>query len=166
MFTEILPSSYLQRCCVVAIVTLQKMLEVPQEGVVLATDGQKDDAGLPHRVLVVGHVHHVGERLCRQLGVATADHHVEAAAEQAYGQALGEVPRAQDGHRGPHGQAGRPGLSHADSVLDAVGQEAGLGVVVVVVGGGAREEHWTPTATHHGDRVHPSLCGFFGLRRN
>lgn len=141
-----------------AIVTLQQMLEVPQEGVVLATDGKKDDAGLRHRIFVVGHVHHVGERLGRQLGVTAADHHVEATAEQAYGEALGEVPRAQDGYRGPLGQASWPRLS--DSVLVAVRQEAGLGVVVVGVRGGACEEHGTPSATHHGDRVHPSFCIF------
>lgn len=144
-----------------AIATFQKMLEVPQEGVVLATDGEKDNTGLRHRVFVVGHVHHVGERLGRQFGVTAADHHVEATAEQAYGQALGEVPWAQDGHCGPLGQASRPGLSHSDSVLDAVRQEAGLGVVMVVgvvVRGGACEEHGTPAATHHGDRVHPSFC--------
>lgn len=144
-----------------ATVTLQKMLEVPQEGVVLATDGEKNNTGLRHRVFVVGHVHHVGEGLGRQLGVTAADHHVEATAEQAYGQALGEVPRAQDGHGGPLGRASRAGLSHSDSVLDAVRQEAGLGVMVGVgVRGGASEEHGTPAATHHGDRVHPSFCMF------
>lgn len=151
MFTENPLSSFSQPYCVGAIVTLQKMFEVPQKGVVLPTDGKKDNTGLRHRVFVVGHVHHVGERLRRQFGVTAPDHHVKATAEQAYGQALGEVSRAQDGHRGPLRQASRAGLSNSDSVLDAVRQEASLGVVVVGVSGGACEEHGTPAATHHGD---------------
>lgn len=100
--------------------------------------------------------------------MATANHHVEATAEQAYGQALGEVPRAQDGHCGPDRQTRCTRLSYSNSVLNPIGKETGLGVVQVVGGGGC-EEHRAPAATHHGDGVHPvalSLLLWFWFRMN
>lgn len=95
--------------------------------------------------------------------MAAAHHHMEATAQQADSQALREVTRAQDGHRGLHGDTGRPRICSSNAVLHAVGQETGLGVVEVV-GGGRCEEHWAPAAAHHRDGVHASslslLLGF------
>lgn len=129
------------------------MLEVPQDRVVLTTDCQEHDAGFPYSIFMMRHVHHVRKRLGGQFRVSAAHHHVEAAAQQADGQAFGEVARTQDGHRGLRWQTGSSRISNA--VLQAVGQETGLGVVEVLRGGGC-EEHWTPAATHHGERIHPS----------
>lgn len=124
------------------------MFEVPQHRVVLTTDCQEHDVGLPHSVLMVCHVHHVRKGLRCQFGVSAAHHHMEAAAQQADGQALGEVPGAQDGHRGP----GRLCVS----TLGAVGQETSLCVLEVVVRGRSCEEHRAPAAAHRGEGVHPA----------
>lgn len=67
------------------------MLQIPQSGVVLTANRQEDNISLPDSVLVVRDIHHVRERVGRQFGMAAAHHHLEAAAEQANGQALREV---------------------------------------------------------------------------
>ena len=140
-------------CVCVLWSTFQKVFEVPQDRVVLTADCQKQNAGLPDSIFMVRHIHHMGEWLGGHFGMAAAHHHMEATAQQANGQALGEVTWAQDGHSGLGRQTSSPSIS--SSALHAVAEETTPGMVEVVGGGGCKEQR-APAAAHHSNGVHPS----------